>query len=190
MVVRLGTPRVRPRRTGLTPPRTAHRQRSCAGSQAAAHLGAETARLRGRRRRVSTRGMAGPKQPRSHLHHFFWTALHLPLGGQAPRQPWTVQARAGSAASCRSTPLPCPPGRAGATPVLLIKRESGLDWTSPRSSDLGLTVREGGVEPPRPFGHTDLNRARLPIPPPARRPRRVGRDRTTASKPAHGEGKG
>src|SRR3954468_5564839 len=27
------------------------------------------------------------------------------------------------------------------------------------------SVREGGVEPPRPFGHTDLNRARLPIPP-------------------------
>ena len=26
-------------------------------------------------------------------------------------------------------------------------------------------VREGGVEPPHPFGHTDLNRARLPIPP-------------------------
>ncbi len=26
-------------------------------------------------------------------------------------------------------------------------------------------MREGGVEPPRPFGHTDLNRARLPIPP-------------------------
>jgi hypothetical protein len=33
----------------------------------------------------------------------------------------------------------------------------------------GCGVREGGVEPPRPFGHTDLNRARLPIPPPARR---------------------
>src|SRR5699024_1451123 len=31
-----------------------------------------------------------------------------------------------------------------------------------------LVVREGGVEPPRPLGHTDLNRARLPIPPPAR----------------------
>src|SRR5699024_8744455 len=29
-------------------------------------------------------------------------------------------------------------------------------------------VREGGVEPPRPCGHTDLNRARLPIPPLAR----------------------
>ena len=31
-------------------------------------------------------------------------------------------------------------------------------------------VREGGVEPPHPYGHTDLNRARLPIPPLARRP--------------------
>ena len=31
-------------------------------------------------------------------------------------------------------------------------------------------VREGGVEPPCPFGHTDLNRARLPIPPLARVP--------------------
>ena len=30
---------------------------------------------------------------------------------------------------------------------------------------LNAVVREGGVEPPRPFGHTDLNRARLPIPP-------------------------
>lgn len=29
------------------------------------------------------------------------------------------------------------------------------------------TVREGGVEPPRPFGHWNLNPARLPIPPPA-----------------------
>jgi hypothetical protein len=30
-----------------------------------------------------------------------------------------------------------------------------------------FTVREGGVEPPRPFGHWNLNPARLPIPPPA-----------------------
>jgi hypothetical protein len=28
-------------------------------------------------------------------------------------------------------------------------------------------VGEGGLEPPCPYGHTDLNRARLPIPPPA-----------------------
>ena len=46
----------------------------------------------------------------------------------------------------------------------------------PRSSDRGSgctlgVVREGGVEPPRPFGHTDLNRARLPIPPLAREAR-------------------
>src|SRR3954466_8385993 len=31
-----------------------------------------------------------------------------------------------------------------------------------------IVVREGGVEPPHPFGYTDLNRARLPIPPLAR----------------------
>src|SRR5512134_557696 len=36
-------------------------------------------------------------------------------------------------------------------------------------------VREGGVEPPHPFGHTDLNRARLPIPPLARAPARLTR---------------
>src|SRR6187551_3723708 len=39
---------------------------------------------------------------------------------------------------------------------------------SPRSAlyaDRGLPARMGmgGVEPPRPFGHTDLNRARLPF---------------------------
>ena len=34
-----------------------------------------------------------------------------------------------------------------------------------------VLVREGGVEPPRPHGHTDLNRARLPIPPLARKVR-------------------
>ena len=33
----------------------------------------------------------------------------------------------------------------------------------PSSEELGLNVRERGVEPPRPFGHTDLNRARLPF---------------------------
>ncbi len=42
-------------------------------------------------------------------------------------------------------------------------------WTTkPQVRRPGAVVREGGVEPPRPFGHTDLNRARLPIPPPAR----------------------
>jgi hypothetical protein len=32
-----------------------------------------------------------------------------------------------------------------------------------------VSVREGGVEPPRPCGHWNLNPARLPIPPPAHR---------------------
>src|SRR5690606_18933414 len=36
-----------------------------------------------------------------------------------------------------------------------------------------VLVREGGVEPPRPLGHTDLNRARLPIPPLARVPGKI-----------------
>jgi len=37
-----------------------------------------------------------------------------------------------------------------------------------RDHDEGRSlVREGGVEPPRPFGHWNLNPARLPIPPPA-----------------------
>ena len=36
---------------------------------------------------------------------------------------------------------------------------------SPVLPNRGSLVREGGVEPPRPHGHTDLNRARLPIPP-------------------------
>ena len=38
---------------------------------------------------------------------------------------------------------------------------SGLGAPSTRNLDGG--VGEGGVEPPRPFGHTDLNRARLPF---------------------------
>jgi hypothetical protein len=35
----------------------------------------------------------------------------------------------------------------------------------PQIRGTSLLVREGGVEPPHPFGYTDLNRARLPIPP-------------------------
>ena len=34
-----------------------------------------------------------------------------------------------------------------------------------KTSHRKLVVREGGVEPPHPFEYTDLNRARLPIPP-------------------------
>ena len=41
-------------------------------------------------------------------------------------------------------------------------------WAATRMSTMSrpnTLVLKGGVEPPRPFGHTDLNRARLPIPP-------------------------
>ncbi len=47
-------------------------------------------------------------------------------------------------------------------------------------------VREGGVEPPRPFGHTDLNRARLPIPPLAPEAGQGYPSPHTPPKPAHG----
>src|SRR6478609_3272195 len=39
---------------------------------------------------------------------------------------------------------------------------------APNSGALRRFVREGGVEPPRPFGHWHLKPARLPIPPLAR----------------------
>ena len=63
---------------------------------------------------------------------------------------------------------------------MMVNLDRGLgylcDQNAERPSSRGrgplLVVREGGVEPPRPFGHTDLNRARLPIPPLARCPRR------------------
>ena len=43
-------------------------------------------------------------------------------------------------------------------------------WPQRTTAMMKGVVREGGVEPPSPFGHTDLNRARLPIPPLARAP--------------------
>src|SRR5579862_9802358 len=45
--------------------------------------------------------------------------------------------------------------------------ENGDERASPPS------VREGGLEPPRPCGHRNLNPARLPIPPLARERRRI-----------------
>lgn len=46
------------------------------------------------------------------------------------------------------------------------EREEAPDGAS--SSSLQHLVREGGLEPPHPFGHRNLNPARLPIPPLAR----------------------
>jgi len=58
----------------------------------------------------------------------------------------------------------------------MIERPQGLlSWENkePRPKEAGvsnvnLLVGEGGLEPPRPFGHWNLNPARLPIPPLAR----------------------
>ena len=54
-------------------------------------------------------------------------------------------------------------GLATAHPARATKNPRPLEL-NPRSGVFHM-VREGGVEPPRPHGHTDLNRARLPIPP-------------------------
>src|SRR5690606_19969575 len=56
---------------------------------------------------------------------------------------------------------------------------------APEIRGLEVVVREGGVEPPRPFGHTDLNRARLPIPPLARE---AGSGYPTARRPSQSAG--
>ena len=58
-------------------------------------------------------------------------------------------------------------------------------WCGSAASPL---VREGGVEPPRPFGHTDLNRARLPIPPLARA-REASTAQAVPTRPARGRAK-
>ena len=50
------------------------------------------------------------------------------------------------------------PGSDANGPALVS--ETGPGWGIPQ-----VLVREGGVEPPHPFEYTDLNRARLPIPP-------------------------
>ena len=49
----------------------------------------------------------------------------------------------------------------------LITRRSGSERRIAEGAEQpgGCLVREGGLEPPRPFGHRNLNPARLPIPP-------------------------
>src|SRR3569833_3832682 len=77
---------------------------------------------------------------------------------------------------------------AGEAAPLQSLRAARLKQTSPAFSPGFSFMRMRGLEPPRPYGHTDLNRARLPIPPhpraaaivarrgrPRIRPRRVGR---------------
>lgn len=58
-------------------------------------------------------------------------------------------------------PCDCPHQVIRLTPIRTTRRPPGLEPGGLR------LVREGGVEPPRPCGHWNLNPARLPIPPPA-----------------------
>lgn len=82
------------------------------------------------------------------------------------------------------------PGQRQSLPRLSGQRESPAGL---RPAGLSA-VREGGVEPPRPCGHWNLNPARLPIPPPAHwvclpapfpsfRARRLPTPRTLARRP-------
>src|SRR5690349_8654445 len=72
-------------------------------------------------------------------------------------------------AKCRlaSEPIkpPEPVTNATDTPQLqVLLGNQGCITLRPRESrSLNVMVGKGGVEPPRPFGHTDLNRARLPF---------------------------
>ena len=62
-----------------------------------------------------------------------------------------------------------PPHAQWHTQRALSAHQALQQTTKPQAKAWGfVVVREGGVEPPRPFGHTDLNRARLPVPPLAR----------------------
>src|SRR4051794_1672687 len=70
------------------------------------------------------------------------------------------------------------PGRRGAaatsfstTRLAESGRRLGADQAPTRTKPV---VRMRGLEPPRPYGHTDLNRARLPIPPHPRAPSVAG----------------
>lgn len=62
-----------------------------------------------------------------------------------------------------ATPCDCPHGRQHTAGGAGGQRKSPAGLRPPGLS----AVREGGVEPPRPCGHWNLNPARLPIPPPA-----------------------
>ncbi len=117
--------------------------------------------------------------------------------------PASIRGRVSASTAARGSPAPqlSPQGRPRTRPVptSIAITTCALAILRRRSKPTGSAVdvrrnrvREGGVEPPHPFGHTDLNRARLPIPPLARvpsnltrGPRRLGREQ-----PPHGAADG
>ncbi len=72
------------------------------------------------------------------------------------------------ARACASSRTPTSVGsngrtsRCGQSSTTTMRPRLGTDWALERRE---TAMRMRGLEPPRPYGHTDLNRARLPIPP-------------------------
>jgi hypothetical protein len=69
----------------------------------------------------------------------------------------------------QSVTVPPEAGAKFAQPLLYGSDDWQAAYATLRSTNEGMTlVGEGGLEPPHPFGHRNLNPARLPIPPLAR----------------------
>ena len=74
----------------------------------------------------------------------------------------------GSAAAPPPEAQGVPRRRAHSSPTTKRMNPRNRGFIRSRCPETSHTVREGGVEPPRPFGHWHLKPARLPIPPLAR----------------------
>ena len=109
------------------------------------------------------------------------STLHSKVRAWIDKDPDHQLPRLPEATAARPTdrgPTPLPPTPPGPRRRVIVLTRPHRTRRSPKPSQTrrsppgprpeGLpSVREGGVEPPRPFGHWNLNPARLPIPPPA-----------------------
>ena len=103
--------------------------------------------------------VARSRRPPGHRGHRPALACELRPSGEG---------RAVSAPSAPSA-LGSAPGSSGAPPARRHPATGGIN--PPLDGLVGWGgVGEGGLEPPHPFGHRNLNPARLPIPPLARVP--------------------
>ncbi len=138
------------------------------------HRGLAQRRLRPRTRRATSRRSSSRSCRRSTAPDACATA-HLG-GGTGRGDAADVRGRCslvrGGSCPCRSPvaasrrlePLRLGPAPEGIVDLLAHEKKK----TPEKRGGLLLFVREGGVEPPRPFGHWHLKPARLPIPPLAR----------------------
>ena len=84
-------------------------------------------------------------------------------GGEASSTTTSVEDRSRQ----RPCPRPRPPQRdcGGETAAGGARASPVIETPAGASRHTARAMRMRGLEPPRPYGHTDLNRARLPIPP-------------------------